>query len=129
MKLGLDYHGILDKYPKFFKLFIEAMKVKEHSIYIITGARLEDFKQDPLVRGITYDYFYSITDDFLATSLPHDIDDKEHVTFDSILWDSAKAIYCDNNKIDLMIDDSDIYGKYFKTPYIMFKGIKEWVDI
>ena len=26
MKIGLDYHGVLDKYPKFFKLFIEAMK-------------------------------------------------------------------------------------------------------
>lgn len=129
MRIGLDYHGVIDKYPKFFKLFIEAMKAKEHSIYIITGARLEDFKQDPLVRGITYDYFYSITDDFLTTALPHAIDDKGHVAFDSILWDSAKAIYSDKNKIDIMLDDSDIYGKYFKTPYIMFRGIQEWANL
>lgn len=129
MRIGLDYHGVLDKYPKFFKLFIEAMKAKEQLIYIITGAPLADFIQDPLVRGITYDYFYSITDDFLSASLPHEINSAGCATFESILWNSAKAIYCDKNGIDIMIDDSEIYGKYFKTPYIMFKGITEWLNL
>lgn len=124
MKIGLDYHGVLDKYPKFFKLFIEAMKAKEHIIYIITGAPLADFTQDPLVRGITYDYFYSITDDFANTNLPRETDSKGHVSFDEILWNTAKALYCKKNEIDMMIDDSEIYGKFFATPYIQFKEIK-----
>jgi len=124
MKIGLDYHGVLDKYPKFFKLFIEAMKAKEHVIYIITGAKLEDFTQDTLVRGITYDYFYSITDDFSNTNLPHEIDKNGNICFDAILWNTAKASYCQKNEIDIMIDDSEIYGIYFKTPYVLFKEIK-----
>lgn len=124
MKIGLDYHGVLDKYPKFFKLFIEAMKAKEHIIYIITGARLVDFTQDPLVRSITYDYFYSITDDFANTSLPHSLDTYGRIVFDDSLWNTAKALYCKKNDIDIMIDDSEIYGKFFVTPYVLFKEFK-----
>jgi len=129
MKIGIDYHGVLDKYPKFFKSLIDAMKEKEHTIYIITGSKLSDFIIDPKVREITYDYFYSITDDFLNSSLSYTIDNRNNPIFEPVLWNSAKAIYCAKNSIDLMIDDSESYGKYFKTPYILFKGIKEWADL
>jgi len=124
MKIGIDYHGVLDKYPKFFKVFIESMRAKDNLIYIITGAPMSDFTQDPSVRGITYDYFYSITDDLISTSIPYEIDEKGHNKFDDALWNTAKALYCSKNEIDMMIDDSEIYGKFFVTPYIQFKEIK-----
>ena len=41
---------------------------------------------------------------------------------DDILWDSAKANYCKVKKIDLHIDDSPIYQRYFSTPYCLFDG-------
>lgn len=41
--------------------------------------------------------------------------------FDGIKWDKAKGEYCKRQDIMLHIDDSEVYGKYFETPYIIWK--------
>jgi 8-oxo-dGTP diphosphatase len=43
---------------------------------------------------------------------------------DNKVWNRAKAEYCKKNGIQLHIDDSDVYGKYFETPYARFESLK-----
>lgn len=39
---------------------------------------------------------------------------------DDYLWNKAKADYCRRENITLHIDDSNIYGRYFSTPYCCY---------
>ena len=50
------------------------------------------------------------------------IDKNGNPSFQSELWNNTKSVLCEREKIDIMIDDSEVYGKYFKTPYAYFKG-------
>jgi hypothetical protein len=45
---------------------------------------------------------------------------------DKELWDKTKAEYCQKEGIHFHLDDSDIYGEHFTTPYakISVKGYK-----
>ena len=49
-------------------------------------------------------------------------DGKTQKKFDSELWDSIKGKYCKDNNIDLHIDDTEVYSKYFTTPFLLFKS-------
>ena len=120
MKIGLDYHGVLDKHPDFFSNLTTSI-AENAEIHIVTGAKKVDFMKDSKMTGIFYSHFYSITDEFLKHKIPYNIDEKGNPSFDKTLWDSAKAMYCASHKIDIMIDDSKIYGKFFTTPYTLFK--------
>ena len=49
--------------------------------------------------------------------------DSENPTMDDDIWNQTKAKYCEKHNIDLHIDDSPIYGQYFKsTIYIQIKN-------
>ena len=122
MKIGLDFHGVLDSNIEFFKLFTSSMTKSNNEIHIITGMKKEAVKEFCEEHNISYHKIYSIMDDFLSRnkSLVVYVDDKPF--FPDILWDKAKANYCAKNEIDLMIDDSDEYCKYFTTPYVKWKS-------
>ena len=124
MKIGIDFHGVIDKYPDLFRMITNGFNINNVEVHIITGSRKKDVEQFLQHHDIYYTHFYSITDEFLKNKLPYEIDKKGHPSFQESLWNSAKAMYCACNEIDLMIDDSEIYGKYFNTSYILFKGIK-----
>jgi hypothetical protein len=73
--------------------------------------------------GIRFDKIFSITDYHEAIGTYIEWDEKGHPHIADELWDRTKADYCRKNEIDLAIDDSPAYGKYFTTPYLLF--IKE----
>jgi len=118
MKIGLDFHGVIDNAPEFFDIITNLLIANSfHEIHIITGLTKKDV--EPLLEkySIAYTHLYSITDDLLNEGLEHIIDNNGRPCFSGVEWSSAKAVYCKKNKIDIMLDDSDIYGKYFITPY------------
>jgi hypothetical protein len=118
MKIGLDFHGVMDKYPKFFSLLTNALDIVEGTeIHVITGCTEEETKRFLERNTIVWHKIYSITDDFLNKKHRHRIDKFGNPCFAKTKWDKAKAIYCEQNDIDIMLDDSSIYGKYFTTPY------------
>jgi hypothetical protein len=49
--------------------------------------------------------------------------------FDYELWDTIKAGYCRSNKIDLHIDDTEVYSKYFTTPFLLYKSSEDFEKI
>jgi hypothetical protein len=118
MKIALDIHGVCDANPEFFvelsKLFIQA----GHEIIIITGMMESHGAIDEIEKlGIYYTKFYSIADYHKKKGTELWYDDKGNPWIDDDTWNQTKAEICEKEKIDFHIDDSPIYGEYFKTPY------------
>lgn len=128
MKIGIDFHGVITDNPKFWLLMIEMWLNHNIEVHVMTGARYETFsrKCDELDITITYTEFFSISD-FHAKHNPSKINltDPEHPHIeDKELWDKTKAEYAMYYDLDLVIDDTADYGKYFKTPFLLYKGKK-----
>ena len=131
MKIGLDIHGVINKYPKFFselsKLFVEngnqihiitGSTVKENSIY--GKKNLEYLKEN----RIFYTHIFSIVDYHEEQGAEIVYQDAENPWIDSQLWNKTKAEYCKKHNIDIMFDDSTVYGKFFETPFALFTSIQ-----
>ena len=118
-KIGIDFHGVINSNPDFFRSLLTLFVNDDYKIYIVSGGPREYIEKYLKEYNIPYSEIWCIFDHFDArnqvTFLP---DGSFHV--DNFLWDSAKGKYCRGNNISFQIDDSPIYGKYFSTPYIMF---------
>ncbi len=89
---------------------------------MITGLTKDDFDRMLVGKAMHYTHFYSITDDlWLSKEFTQDIHNRPR--FDEYEWNTAKAVYCKNNLIDVMIDDTEKYGKYFETPFFLFQRV------
>lgn len=126
MKVGVDLHGVLDTNPEFFKAFIDTLMSQGHEVHIVSGCKASDMLKFLQKHKIKYDFIYSITTDFLTRTipLPFKLDKNKNPYFASKDWDKAKAVYCQNYELDMMIDDTLLYGKHFKTPFFLFKRMK-----
>lgn len=118
MKIGLDIHGVCDTNPEFFKemsrLFVDA----GHEVIIITGKMKSHGAIDEIKNlGISYTKFFSIADYHKEKGVELLYDDNGNPWIDDETWNQTKAEICEKENIDFHIDDSPIYGKYFKTPY------------
>ena len=119
LKIGLDIHGVLDKYPELFAELTKQWFRENNKIYIITGSMetpeiLEQLKE----WKITYTHFYSVSDDLLAQNKATHWTSSNDPWFHADDWNTAKAKYCKENNIDIHYDDSDEYGKHFETPFV-----------
>lgn len=118
MKIGLDYHGVINDSEEFFKIVTKCLVKEGHEIHIITGLTETDFLKVP--EDISYTHFFSITDTLLnKDGVPSKLDKNGRATFPNYDWETAKANYCEKNKIDIMIDDTDKYSNYFTTTHFI----------
>ncbi len=134
MRLGLDIHGVIDKHPA---LYVEMATILhchaiENEVHIITGHSITQALRDQLCSYESgfcpwWDHLVSIQDELLlrkATIVDYTYKDLEEgeerrPIFGDFMWDSFKGLYCAKNKIDLMIDDSIAYKRYFSTPFLL----------
>lgn len=115
----MDYHGVISQDPQYFgELACELIR-RGHEVHIITGGPCEAITQELKKMKFYYTRSFAILDHYEKLGLVQygsgggfHIEDK--------LWDSAKAKYCKEWKIDLHIDDSLTYLKYFETPYCRY---------
>ncbi|MBQ4400229.1 MAG: HAD family hydrolase [Alphaproteobacteria bacterium] len=123
-KIGVDFHGVINCNPLFFKEFCDCAIKHGFEIHIISGGPCETIKNFLAQYQIKHNIIWCIFDHFneqeKVVFLP---DGSFHV--DDELWDSAKAEYCLRNNICVMIDDSLVYGKYFTTPYCLYDEHKK----
>jgi len=126
MKLGLDVHGVLDgRHKEFFAVLSNLFVNGGHEVHIITGStENSELKLMLESNGITWTHFFSIADynKRIGTKIVYL---EDHPWMDAEIWNKTKGDYCEREQIDLMIDDSDSYWKYFKTPYALFKICKK----
>ena len=127
IKLGLDVHGVIDEDPEFFSDLSKTMFERGHEVYIITG-REKTFgfvNKELKSYKIAYVAILSITtyQKELGTSISYLDGRKSQPIMNPKIWNPTKAALCATAGIDIMIDDSLIYGKYFqdiKTQYITY---------
>ena len=126
MKIGLDVHGVIDANPKFWAEFTTTMLLAGHDIHIITGPPITDeFKARLDGYGVKWTHIFSIVDHHCAIGTGVWQDAAGFWYTHPWAWDKTKADYCAENQIDLHIDDSDVYGYFFKTPYAKFTAHKK----
>ena len=130
MKLGLDFHGVVDTHYVLLASMTRALFDYGWDIHIITGQSIsEKFLQEVRDLGIKYTHVFSIVDYHVkqGTEVKYD---ENGPWIDRELWDRTKADYCERENIDLHIDDSDVYGKYFKnTMYLQLIKNKDDLSI
>jgi beta-xylosidase len=49
-------------------------------------------------------------------------DEKGNPWMDKETWEKTKGEYCKNAGISLHIDDSDMYQRFFKTSFALYRG-------
>ena len=119
LKIGLDYHGVIDINKKYFADFCHKAKQRGHLIYIITGgpkAKVDDSLQKS---DIAYDMCFAISDYYQAMNKFVQINDGKIIIPDN-LWNMAKAEFCRRSQINIHIDDSLKYINWFSTPYCYY---------
>jgi len=135
MKLGLDIHGVIDSNPKSFAFMSQSVISNNGEVHIITGGswttELENQLKDYGIRWTShfsvYDYLLDSGIDSIGTIQFPDGTIQEKFDYD--LWDTIKAGYCKSNKIDLHIDDTEVYSKYFTTPFLLYKSSEDFEKI
>jgi hypothetical protein len=110
--------------PNTFKAIMTSLVKEGHFVHIITGIPFIHGKSKldkmGIIKNVHYTHFFSIEEHLLKHNKTIIGKDKKgRNRFDAYLWDTCKSIYCKGNDIDLMIDDSPVYGKYFSTPYAL----------
>lgn len=128
MKLGLDIHGVIDYKPEIFSFISKSVIAAGGEVHIITGGSWrEDLIKLVKDSGVVWTHHFSVYDHLKEIGAKEDgrikfPDGTIQRKFDSDLWDSIKGDYCKNNNINLHIDDTEAYCKYFTTPFLLFKS-------
>lgn len=136
IKLGLDVHGVIDEDPEFFSNLSNVMFKHGNSVFIITGREKDsDLLEEISSYKVPYTAILSITtyQKKLGTPISYLDDRKSQPIMDPTIWNPTKAALCATAGIDIMIDDSQIYGRYFqdiKTQYITYTPkMKEFLEL
>jgi len=137
MKIGLDYHGVIDVEPEFFSYITGQLITKGNEIHIITGhEETEEFKDNLKKLGIQWTHFFSITSHHKLPEIDTEVVYRNGTPWmNNEIWNNSKAEYCKTEMIDFLIDDSPVYAKYFYglyTTYIdfrVFKLMREMITI
>lgn len=119
MKIGIDYHGVINANPEFFKKFTAAALKEKHDIVVLSGASLKDVESYLKEHQISFSAVYSLLDDFKKRRLVEFFEDGSFFVNNEI-WNRAKAKYCFEHNVDVHIDDSMLYGAYFQTPFCLY---------
>ena len=119
LKIGVDYHGVINSDVAYFKQFCKIALQRGHEVHILSGGPEEKIVNHLQAEEIEYTRVFTIFDFYnekgLACHLPNG-----NFYVDENLWNETKAEYCRQNNIDIQIDDSLIYGRYFTTPYCLY---------
>jgi len=113
LRVGIDFHGVMDTYPEFFKEFSRMLVDNGHEVHIITGSRKELSMKELEKTGIVWTHFFSITDyhEKIGTEIIDDSKGDPHMP--AKFWNPTKSEYCAKHGIQMLLDDSPVYGKFF----------------
>ncbi|MBE6448697.1 MAG: hypothetical protein E7018_05305 [Alphaproteobacteria bacterium] len=121
-KIGLDYHGVVDKNPQYFEAFSAVAYERGHQIYIITGGPLSYVKEQLKIHNILYTEAFAILD-YCQQKQQGSYQPDGSFNVPTDVWNQVKAEYCRHKKIDIHIDDSLEYSKWFTTPYCTYNQL------
>ena len=119
LKIGLDYHGVIDTNVKYFADFCTKAKQRNHLVYVVTGGPKVKVDYNLQKNKIPYDMSFAISDYYQAMNKVIQVNDGKFMIPDN-LWNMAKAEFCRRSGINIHIDDSLKYINWFSTPYCYY---------
>lgn len=131
MKLGIDFHGVIDRAPDLFASLTRILRAEGWEIHIITGREAcDELLQNLEMFCIKYQHLFSIISyhKSIGTHITYKGGDPTQPLIAPPKWDATKAEYCARVGIDIHVDDSEVYGRYFQnipTQYIIFSETAE----
>lgn len=127
MIIGMDVHGVLNKFPEKVLPFLEILVNSRHKVVIISGPPKEQILQEikglGLIEGTHYHEVVSVVDYLKKTGCPMWQDENDRWWAPEEDWWCTKASICKLNNVDLHFDDSAEYKKDFEsidTDFILF---------
>ncbi len=127
LKIGLDYHGVIDSDYEYFAEFAAFARSRGHRIYVISGAPKVALCNELSQHNFTADFLFSVLDYCMALGLI--VQDAFDIKIDDYAWNRAKAEFCFYNHINLHIDDNQQYCNYFSTICCCFNGFDRFCRI
>ena len=117
IKIGLDIHNCIDQDPNFFSELSRTLISLGHEFHITTGSFINDKLKEELVGyGMEWTHLWSISDYYKnKPGIELWYDEKGRPWVDENLWNMAKGDYAKEKQLDLCIDDTELYKKYFST--------------
>jgi hypothetical protein len=119
--IGLDIHGVIDKYPFLFKKLSEKWASEGHNIHIITGQEWSKAWRAVKKAGVTYHEYFSIIDHHRENGTEMWQDEKGTWWMDEGTWVGTKGLYAREHGIKLHFDDSPEYVPYFPNDCIFIR--------
>lgn len=135
MRLGLDIHGVIDSNPESFSFLSRSVIVGGGEVHIVTGGSwTEELEAQIREAGVEWTHYFSVYDYLMESEVPsigkiQFPDGTVQEKFDSDLWDTIKGGYCRSKDIELHIDDTEAYAKYFTTPFLLYKSSSDFEKI
>ena len=118
-KIGIDFHGVISSQPEVFEVFTKEIRKHGVEVFVISGGPEKDIIKYMYRYHIEYDHVWGILDYYETQGQVAYFDDGSFQV-PTELWNRAKAEYCAKEGIEFHIDDSNVYGKYFVTPYCKY---------
>lgn len=121
MNLGLDIHGVIDKYPEqMIKLAQDTLK-NNGRVFIVTGPPADEARKELIALMTTYmiskpfwNNIYSIVDWMKQKGIPHYTKPDGSVwALREKDWNAVKGQIAIDIGLHLHIDDTEEYGQYF----------------
>ncbi len=132
MKIGVDFHGVMDTFPEVCKPMLIAARKEGALISVITGPPLDQAIRELRDAGykseIHYDRVISVVDWLKGKHFPMKQDDAGNWWTEDAYWWGSKAKICDEYRMNIMIDDSIQYEEYFEFSNTRFIRIEEPVE-
>jgi len=119
LKIGLDLHCCIDNDPQFFGELSRTLIALNHEVHITTGSLITpEIIEELHSYGMEWTHLWSISNHYKnKPGIELWYDDKGRPWVDENLWNMAKGDYAKSNNLDLCIDDTEVYGKYFSTSF------------
>jgi hypothetical protein len=130
MKLGLDFHGVVDKYPQALSDLTRALVWGGNEVHIITGQKDGAVLRKRLAElNIHYTHIFSITSFHEENGTAVEYDERGEPWMDMNTWNRTKGSYCKSMNIDIHLDDSPVYGEFFENTAYFFIQNKEPTNV
>ena len=126
MIFTFDLHGVCDKDPGLFIKIMRQLKINNHIVGILTGEEITPTLTSQIKKlGLQYDLLLSIVSyhKSIGTKIEYINNDPRQPKIKDDIWDQTKAQICSIVGVNVHVDDSYIYGKYFRsidTEYLHF---------
>jgi len=115
LKVGIDIHGVIDRYPNEFAEFCEQAIDHGHEIHIVTGRESEIVAPKLSRFCIPYTHLFSIVDYHRENGTKMWNDDARGAGWwmEREDWVKSKGLYCKLVHLDLHFDNELPYAEHF----------------